>query len=321
MTEEYKFFNSTEADLREYEAGDFANYFGSIYTSGLLFEDNNLALQVTTNGALTTKVGSGKALIKGHSYENTSPLVMVHNPSTGGRIDRIVLRMDLGFDKRYIKLFVKEGTASSPPSLTRTEQVYELSLARVKVRAGATSITASDITDERLDETVCGPVTAMVSAMAFSYPSDVPSNITSILNKVNSMESTINLLKSKLSGANPFDAVVSEIGGFDKNKRPEGKYLYKEIKGKFMLEDVTMAIPVDVDLAGQSSYPEALGALKIDGYVFTTTPVEYTTTTGKVATIKFDKLYVNEILRITYSHVGEASEKMFFTYAKRYDWT
>lgn len=214
MTEEYKFFNSTEADLREYEAGDFANYFGSIYTSGLLFEDNNLALQVTTNGALTTKVGSGKALIKGHSYENTSPLVMVHNPSSGGRIDRIVLRMDLGFDKRYIKLFVKEGTASSPPSLTRTEQVYELSLARVKVRAGATSITASDITDERLDETVCGPVVAMVSAMAFSYPSDVPSNITTILNQVNkipSIQQQINDLKQTVLDNSPYNKTPNAV--------------------------------------------------------------------------------------------------------------
>lgn len=184
MTEEYKFFDSTSDDIREYSAGDFANYWGSIYTSGLLFEQNTLALQVTANGSLTTKVGSGKALIKGHAYENTESLIMVHNPSSSGRIDRVVLRMDLGFNQRYIRLFVKEGTASAPPSLTRTEQIYELSLAQVKVRAGASSITASDITDERLNEEVCGPVVALVAAMAFSYPSDVPSDITYIKDKM-----------------------------------------------------------------------------------------------------------------------------------------
>ena len=198
MTEEYKFFDSTSDDIREYSAGDFANYWGSIYTSGLLFEQNTLALQVTTNGSLTTKVGSGKALIKGHAYENTESLIMVHNPSSGGRIDRVVLRMDLGFNQRYIRLFVKEGTASAPPSLTRTEQIYELSLAQVKVRAGASSITASDITDERLNEEVCGPVVALVSAMAFSYPSDVPSDITYIKDKVTNLSDDVVNLKNQI---------------------------------------------------------------------------------------------------------------------------
>ncbi|MEG2317119.1 MAG: hypothetical protein RSC91_12915, partial [Clostridia bacterium] len=44
----------------------------------------------------------------------------------------------------------------APPALERTSMVYELSLARVLVRARATAIAAVDVTDERADEQVCG---------------------------------------------------------------------------------------------------------------------------------------------------------------------
>lgn len=259
MTEEYKFFDSTSDDIREYSAGDFANYWGSIYTSGLLFEQNTLALQVTANGSLTTKVGSGKALIKGHAYENTESLIMVHNPSSGGRIDRVVLRMDLGFNQRYIRLFVKEGTASAPPSLTRTEQIYELSLAQVKVRAGASSITASDITDERLNEEVCGPVVALVAAMAFSYPSDVPSNITSILGqvgKIPTLQQQIDNLKQTVLDNSPYDKTLTTIST---NSYNNSTVTYE---GKGVVQLVN-ASPIQTDL--EFDNPKYSVSVSVDG--------------------------------------------------------
>jgi hypothetical protein len=43
-----------------------------------------------------------------------------------------------------------------PPALTRTPQVWEISLAQVRVPASAVFIRPENVTDERSDESVCG---------------------------------------------------------------------------------------------------------------------------------------------------------------------
>src|SRR5699024_9566578 len=81
--------------------------------------------------------------------------------STNDSIDRIVLRLDRNTENRYIKSFVKKGTVSTnpkPPSLTRNDYVYELSLAQVRIEAGKSYIDSSQITDERGDIDLCGRV-------------------------------------------------------------------------------------------------------------------------------------------------------------------
>ena len=68
-------------------------------------------------------------------------------------LDRVVLT--LNYAARNITLNVKKGTpAQSPtaPALSRTEGViWEIALADIAVAAGATAITAADITDTRPD--------------------------------------------------------------------------------------------------------------------------------------------------------------------------
>ena len=133
MAERYLFFNSTGGDRRTYQAQDFAEYFGSVLSSGLLHTDGSPGLQVSVeNGTMSTVVAEGKAILKGHFYENTTPLTLEHklpDPSAD-RIDRIILRLDLRHNERYIKLFVRDGTpASNPvaPALQRDNDVYEIS--------------------------------------------------------------------------------------------------------------------------------------------------------------------------------------------------
>jgi len=60
---------------------------------------------------------------------------------------------------RTIDILVKKGTPTPspvPPGLTRTPETWELSLAQVRVEAGATSIVAGKITDERGNASLCG---------------------------------------------------------------------------------------------------------------------------------------------------------------------
>lgn len=173
MAERYLFFNSMETAPREYDreykAQDFAEYFGSVLSSGLLHTDKNPNLVVSVEaGTMNTIVTAGNALIKGHLYENTTPLTLTHSfpEPTMGRIDRIVLRLDLRNDNRYIKLFVKEGVSAVTPStpvLQRDAFIYELSLAQIKVRKNTVQLLASDIVDERLNEDLCGLVYSLIS--------------------------------------------------------------------------------------------------------------------------------------------------------------
>lgn len=169
MAEIYKFFNSAPGDPREYFASDFANYFSSVLSAGLLLDENEeYGLQVTHESGLQTVVSPGKALIKGYSYENTTPLTLTHDlpEMTFDRIDRIVLRLDLRNQHRYIRLFVKTGEASAdpvPPQLQCDEFIYELSLAQVRLHANTASIDPADITDERALEDVCGIAQSLIT--------------------------------------------------------------------------------------------------------------------------------------------------------------
>lgn len=169
MAEIFKFFNSAPGDERWHYASDFADYFGSVLSSGLISNGEAVGLQVTVNsGTMTTSVDVGKAIIKGYSYENTTPLTLTHSipEQTLDRIDRVVLRLDLKNASRFIKVFVKEGVSALepiPPTLQRDQYIYELSLAQVRIRKNTSSIVVSDIKDERVDENLCGIVQSLIT--------------------------------------------------------------------------------------------------------------------------------------------------------------
>lgn len=171
--ERFLFFNANEIAPgvfdREYVESDFAKYFGSVLSSGLLHVNNDPNLVVSVeSGTMNTVVTSGGAIIKGHLYENTSPLTLTHSipEPTLDRIDRIVLRLDLRNKSRFIRLFVKEGESSLTPvapELQRDTFIHELSLAQIKVRKNTVQLLGSDITDERLEESLCGLVHSLIS--------------------------------------------------------------------------------------------------------------------------------------------------------------
>lgn len=170
MAEIFKFFNSAPGDERWHYASDFADYFGSVLSSGLISNGNSpVGLQVTVNaGTMTTSVNVGRALIKGYSYENTTPLTLTHSipEQTLDRIDRVVLRLDLKNASRFIRVFIKEGVSALepiPPTLQRDQYIYELSLAQVRIRKNTSSIVVSDIKDERADENLCGIVQSLIT--------------------------------------------------------------------------------------------------------------------------------------------------------------
>lgn len=216
----YKFFNSGVNDPRTYQASDFADYFGSVLSTGLLHTDEvpGMAVSVIT-GTLKTSVSAGKAIMKGHLYENTEPLELTHSipEATLDRIDRIILRLDLRNAERNILLQVKEGVAATSPvapSLQRDNFIYEISLAQIRVRANTVQLLTVDMIDERLDEDICGLVYSLISV-----PTD------QFLGKLQQFQEEWDFWFSNIQGELPNEASlvsVEDVAGYFDNQNVEG---------------------------------------------------------------------------------------------------
>lgn len=160
------FFNSSDGD-RVYDATDFAAYFGNLVSNGVFYASAT-NLQATPGNGLAVSVAAGSAWINGYRYENTDDLNLPFTTANGSnpRIDRIVVRFSQV--SRNIQLAVVDGTpAATPaaPALTRTSDVYELGIADVLIPAAATSIATNNITDTRLNTSLCGLVNSLVTAV------------------------------------------------------------------------------------------------------------------------------------------------------------
>lgn len=169
MAQECGFFNAQlvgEEYDRVYLAEQFAAYFASFIGNGV-FGASMQQLQVLAqdNTNMSVKVGSGQGWINGWWYRNTDEYTLDIDVADGAlsRIDAIVLRW--GQSERDVWLHVIKGTPSTnpiAPSIQRGADYYDLQLALVSIPAGAYRITQAQITDTRLDSSVCGLVTGVV---------------------------------------------------------------------------------------------------------------------------------------------------------------
>lgn len=144
---------------------------------GVFGADGNLS--VTANGDMTVSVSDGVGWLAndkadgtvfwndtkeqtGSELQLTIPLPDAILP----RIDRIVVSWDTVDYAEKPRIEVLKGTpnnAPTAPELTNNTLKRQISLARIYVAVAASSISADNITDERLDPDVCGLVTDWVS--------------------------------------------------------------------------------------------------------------------------------------------------------------
>lgn len=172
MSIKYRFFNAKATTVggvtlydREYDSRDLTDYLKRFFTDGVFMEPSTALQVLAASSGLSVTMQAGAALINGCSIETDAAVSFAIGAAHASlpRIDRIIVRWNL--HDRLMEFTVKAGTpAENPqaPELSRTDSVYELSLARVYVPAAATSLTQEGITDERLDSTVCGSVVATV---------------------------------------------------------------------------------------------------------------------------------------------------------------
>lgn len=119
------------------------------------------------NGWIANSKGDGIVWWNDNESVNSAKLQLAIDAADGvlNRIDRIIVEWRTANYVAYPEIKVLKGTNASAPSakkLTNNNSVRQISLARISVSAGATAITSSMITDERLDTSVCGIVTESV---------------------------------------------------------------------------------------------------------------------------------------------------------------
>ena len=256
--EKSSFFNSVSHD-RTYRAEDWAEYFASFIGNGV-FPVPSTGLQVVVDNGMNLLLKAGKAWINGYFYNNTSDLTITIGTADGqlNRIDRIVVRWDL--TNRIISAEVKSSAYSASPTapaLQRDADIYELALADVYVGAGVTTITQSNITDQRLNTSLCGVVAAVVDQIdteAFNaqlqawfaeYQSISAAEYNTLVSYMNSL---------KLQGNTQYDAFEQHMADFEAQAAAEFNSWFKGLQDVLdenaaaNLMNVTNALDARVDL-------------------------------------------------------------------------
>ena len=159
------FFNSVDGD-RKYNAEQMSNYFEGLISNGV-YESVGDKFVVKAKTGLNITVGTGRAMINCRWIKNDTTITLTLDAADVqyDRIDAIVLRLDLTQSVRNISVEIKKGAISSSPKrpdITRNNNIYELCLATIRVKAGTTTIKQSNITDYRSNTNLCGWVKGVV---------------------------------------------------------------------------------------------------------------------------------------------------------------
>ena len=194
--EKYGFFDSTSETVREYTEADWTRFSRLAARSGVRTA-NDLIITPGPTG-LTVQAGYGLAMVDGHQYElyddgGSTKTLSLNAPTSAARYDRIVIRLDNNADTVTMQV-IQGSEGGNAPALTRTDAIYEISLAQVRVAVGASSISAEDITDEREDASVCGILQGLTS-------DEIELLISNANKKIDNAQATANNAKTAASTA------------------------------------------------------------------------------------------------------------------------
>lgn len=171
------FYNNKVVDGindRVYTAKDIRKPYDVIYTDGIKPTpegDVGNQLKVTATGNLTISVGSGYAKLGGAWFENTAEyIITLDNPSSTTKYDCVILKNDDSDGVRSPDIYVKRlDHIPTINDLIRNSYVYEVCIAYVTVAAGVTSITNDNITDTRMDGSLCNVMSGVGATVVRTY--------------------------------------------------------------------------------------------------------------------------------------------------------
>ncbi len=165
-------------NLQQYVGADWPMLWHYGRTSGVFAANNNLlvaasgvGLGVTvTDGAAWLGDQDGHGIVmKNATYADTGALLSLTCDTADGvlnRIDAVIAEWYLPNYATLPTIRILKGTPASTaaaPSLTNNGTYRQIALAAVSVAAGTLALDSTDITDTRLNETLCGLVSDSVT--------------------------------------------------------------------------------------------------------------------------------------------------------------
>lgn len=193
-------------------------------TSGVFGADGNLA--VSANDNMTVSVSDGVGWMANSKADGC--VIWNDTEATGGsklqltvglaspslpRIDRVVVSWATVDYSAKPTIEILQGRPAShpqPPTLTNTTLKRQISLAQIRVAAAASRITASDITDERLDPDVCGIVTDWVTVDTTTMQGQFSEFLAQIKKELDMLHAGTNTMTKREYDP---DSKVSDAGG------------------------------------------------------------------------------------------------------------
>lgn len=138
----------------------FARYHAMFLGNGVYGKASDCGQVKATGSRLDVAIQPIDVLINGWYAYDLDVESFTTAEVTANRIDRYIAQLNL--PERLIKIYCKSSTTGVAPELTRTTDLYELSLATITLTKGQTVLSQSNIHDDRLDNNLCGIVTAVI---------------------------------------------------------------------------------------------------------------------------------------------------------------
>ena len=232
----------------DYTAED-AELFHCTRTSGIWAEDS---FPISVTGAdNNVTIGTGIAWINNEEFSGKVSALKSAEVLDLGIADGVYPRIDViaiqySANNNATDVVIKKGTpATNPvrPAIVRSGAVYELYIASVYRPAGATVITASNITDLRMDETVCGlmadsvtkvdmtAIEAQVRAFINNLQSEIDSirDLSGLMFESEWVEDGVIPISKSGTGATTAEEALANLGGLKgitlwENSSPASSY-------------------------------------------------------------------------------------------------
>lgn len=236
----------------------FRLLFSKLVSNGVLASPSD-CFQVVAAEGLNVTVRPGFGMINGafayDEAENT--LTLEKAPAQYSRIDRIVLRCN--YADRLCELIVKTGTVANNPVAPKIVQpaagdYYELGLATVTVGANVTAVTQANITDTRMDSTVCGFITQLIDHLDTSvFFAQLDQFYTEFVSKT---EADYRLSREEYLAM--CQDIVDTLNTFEKTAESDFDTWFDTIKGK-LAGDIAGALQIQIDNLTQTVFLNRYG--------------------------------------------------------------